>query len=44
MTGRYLPKSERMMSLIGNKDTGIVHFEMTAEGTKPVIYYIKKIA
>jgi uncharacterized protein YndB with AHSA1/START domain len=45
MVGRYLPKSEGMMNLIGNRDLGLVHFEKTAEGTRPVIYYyIKKVA
>jgi hypothetical protein len=45
MVGRYLPKSERIMNLIGNRDLGLIHFEKTSEGTRPVIYYyIKKVA
>jgi uncharacterized protein YndB with AHSA1/START domain len=45
MVGRYLPKSEKIMNLIGNRDLGLIHFEKTSEGTRPVIYYyIKKVA
>jgi uncharacterized protein YndB with AHSA1/START domain len=45
MVGRYLPSSERIMNLIGNRDLGLIHFEKTPEGTRPVIYYyIKKLA
>jgi uncharacterized protein YndB with AHSA1/START domain len=45
MIGRYLSKSEKIMNLIGSRDLGIIHFEKTAEGTRPVIYYyIKKVA
>jgi hypothetical protein len=45
MIGRYLPKSERMLNLMGDRDLGLVHFEKTGEGTRPVIYYyIKRVS
>jgi hypothetical protein len=45
MVGRYLTKGTPILNLIGDRDLGLMHFEKTAEGTRPVIYYyIKKVA
>jgi hypothetical protein len=45
MLGRYLPGSSKILNFIGNKELGLIHFEKSAGGTRPVIYYyIKKVS
>lgn len=44
MVGRYLPKSSRLLDVIGDRDLGLLHFEKNAQGDKPMIYYyIKRV-
>jgi uncharacterized protein YndB with AHSA1/START domain len=45
MVGRYLPQSTELLNVIGNRDLGLMHFEKTVQGTRPVIYYyIKRVS
>ena len=44
MVGRYLPKSTELLDILGDRDLGLLHFEKTAAGDRPMIYYyIKKL-
>jgi hypothetical protein len=45
MVGRYLPRGERVLDLIGDRDLGLLHFEKGKGGEQPTIYYyIRKVA
>jgi len=45
MVGRYLPKSDELLKILGDKDLGLFHFERTPGGDRPAIYYyIKKVS
>lgn len=45
MVGRYLPKNSELLNILGDKDLGLLHFERTAKGDAPAIYYyIKKVS
>jgi len=45
MVGRYLPKSQELLNIIGGRDLGLVHFEKDSQGTRPMIYYyIRKVS
>ncbi|MBI4257655.1 MAG: hypothetical protein HY619_01745 [Thaumarchaeota archaeon] len=39
MVGRYLPEASGILNIIGDRSLGLIHFEKTGEGTRPVIYY-----
>ena len=44
MVGRYLPKSQEILKVLGDRDLGLVHLETSAEGERPAIYYyIKRV-
>jgi uncharacterized protein YndB with AHSA1/START domain len=44
MVGRYLPKSSRLLDILGDRDLGLLHFEKNAKGDRPMIYYyIKRV-
>jgi uncharacterized protein YndB with AHSA1/START domain len=44
MVGRYLPKSSRLLDILGDRDLGLLHFEKNPQGDRPMIYYyIKRV-
>jgi len=44
MVGRYLPKSSKLLDILGDRDLGLLHFEKNAKGNRPMIYYyIKRV-
>lgn len=39
MVGKYCPEEQEILDLIGDRSLGLLHFEKTAKGTRPCIYY-----
>ncbi len=39
MVGKYAPVGQQVLNIIGDRSLGLLHFEKTAEGTRPCIYY-----
>ncbi len=39
MVGKYLPEEQEILNLLGDRSLGLIHFEKTAKGTRPCVYY-----
>ncbi len=45
MVGKYIPEEQEILSLVGERSLGLLHFEKTPKGTRPAIYYsIKRVS
>ncbi len=43
MVGKYCPEAKEILNIIGERSSGLIHFEKTQGGVRPCIYYyIKK--